>query len=255
MTETSFGKELKNKLLEGVQKLNNSVVSTLGPAGRTVLIKDQMGEIKVTKDGVTVAKSIEFTDASMNLGAQIIKEASQQTADNAGDGTTTSTVLAQHIFNEGMKQVEKGSNPIELYRGMQIGVKDIVNGKRDVIQLGNLDSKRDWGHAKDYVYGMWLMLQESYPDDFVLATGKTWTIREFIEKSFLYKDIQIHWTGEGLNEKGIDNDGNIRIIINPKYYRPCEVELLLGDPRKAEDILGWERSYDLRKLIEDMFES
>jgi len=135
------------------------------------------------------------------------------------------------------------------------GVKDIVNGKRDVIQLGNLDSKRDWGHAKDYVYGMWLMLQESYPDDFVLATGKTWTIREFIEKSFLYKDIQIHWTGEGLNEKGIDNDGNIRIIINPKYYRPCEVELLLGDPRKAEDILGWERSYDLHELIEDMFES
>ena len=135
------------------------------------------------------------------------------------------------------------------------GVKDIVNGKRDVIQLGNLDSKRDWGHAKDYVYGMWLMLQESYPDDFVLATGKTWTIRQFIEKSFSYKDIKISWSDKGLNEKGIDSNGNTRIIINPKYYRPCEVELLLGDPRKAEDTLGWKRDYELDELIKDMFES
>jgi chaperonin GroEL len=83
-------------------------------------------EHHITKDGVTVAKSIEFSDSSMNLGAQIIKEAAQQTADNAGDGTTTSTVLAQHIFNEGMKAVEQGANPIELYRGMQIAVKEIV---------------------------------------------------------------------------------------------------------------------------------
>ena len=109
------------------------------------------------------------------------------------------------------------------------GIKDIINGKKDVIQLGNLDSKRDWGHAKDYVYGMWLMLQQDKPDDFVLATGKTWTIREFIEKAFLYKNMQITWSGSGLNEKGITSDGKIRIIINPKYYN-LVMDLLLGDP-------------------------
>ena len=135
------------------------------------------------------------------------------------------------------------------------GIKDIINDKRDVIQLGNIDSKRDWGHAKDYVYGMWLMLQQDKPDDFVLATGKTWTIRQFIEKSFMYKGIQISWVGNGLNEKGVDNNGNTRIVINPKYYRPCEVDLLLGNPSKAENVLGWKRQYELEELIEDMFES
>tara|TARA_B100000674_G_C37896074_1_gene941393 strand:- start:508 stop:1527 length:1020 start_codon:yes stop_codon:yes gene_type:complete len=135
------------------------------------------------------------------------------------------------------------------------GVKDIINGKKDVIQLGNLDSKRDWGHAKDYVYGMWLMLQQNIPNDYVLATGKTWTIKQFIEKAFLYKSIKISWQGSGLQEKGIDEDGNVRIIVNPKYYRPCEVDLLLGDPKKAQNVLGWTRDYDLDKLIEDMFES
>ena len=124
------GKESREKLLQGVNELANAVKVTLGPRGRNVIIERE-GAPHITKDGVTVAKSIEFTDSTMNLGAQIIKEASQQTADNAGDGTTTSTVLAQHIFNEGMKQVEKGANPIELYRGMQIAVKDIVSNLVD----------------------------------------------------------------------------------------------------------------------------
>jgi len=126
------GKESREKLLKGVNELADAVKVTLGPRGRNVIIERE-GAPHITKDGVTVAKSIEFTDSSMNLGAQIIKEASQQTADNAGDGTTTSTVLAQHIFNEGMLQVERGSNPIELYRGMQIGVKEVVKNLIEVV--------------------------------------------------------------------------------------------------------------------------
>jgi len=124
--EIYHGKESREKLLKGVNELADAVKVTLGPRGRNVIIERE-GAPHITKDGVTVAKSVEFSDSTINLGAQIIKEASQQTADNAGDGTTTSTVLAQHIFNEGMKQVEKGCNPIELYRGMQIGVKDVVD--------------------------------------------------------------------------------------------------------------------------------
>jgi len=120
------GKESREKLLSGVNQLADAVKVTLGPRGRNVIIERE-GTPHITKDGVTVAKSIEFTDSTMNLGAQIIKEASQQTADNAGDGTTTSTVLAQHIFNEGMKAVDSGANPIELYRGMQLAVKDVVD--------------------------------------------------------------------------------------------------------------------------------
>jgi chaperonin GroEL len=124
--EIYHGKESREKLLKGVNELADAVKVTLGPRGRNVIIERE-GAPHITKDGVTVAKSIEFSDSTINLGAQIIKEASQQTADNAGDGTTTSTVLAQHIFNEGMKQVEKGANPIELYRGMQEGVKVVVD--------------------------------------------------------------------------------------------------------------------------------
>lgn len=119
------GEVSRKKLLEGVNELAESVKTTLGPRGRNVII--QTGATPhITKDGVTVAKSIEFSDNSKNIGAQVIKEAAQQTADNAGDGTTTSTVLAQYIFNEGMKYVEQGANPIELRRGMDAAVKEIV---------------------------------------------------------------------------------------------------------------------------------
>ena len=132
--EIFHGKESREKLLNGVNQLADAVKVTLGPRGRNVII-ERDGTPHITKDGVTVAKSIEFTDSAMNLGAQIIKEASQQTADNAGDGTTTSTVLAQHIFNEGMKAVEQGANPIELYRGMRLSVKEIIDNLTKNVSL------------------------------------------------------------------------------------------------------------------------
>ena len=135
------------------------------------------------------------------------------------------------------------------------GVKNILNGKQTCIELGNIDSQRDWGHAKDYVAGMWLMLQEDRPDDYVLASGKTHTIRSFIEKAFAFKGIKIEWSGEGLSEVGKDAvDGTTRVKINPKYFRPCEVDFLLGDSSKARRQLGWTFEYDtLEKLIEEMF--
>lgn len=135
------------------------------------------------------------------------------------------------------------------------GIKDILTEKKALIELGNIDSKRDWGHTWDYVNGMWLMLQHDKPDDFVLATGKTYSVRTFIEKAFAYKKIIITWVGNGLDEVGIDQNGITRIKMNPKFYRPCEVELLLGNPEKAEKILGWKRDYDtLDKLIVEMFQ-
>ena len=136
------------------------------------------------------------------------------------------------------------------------GVNDIVNNKKDCIYLGNIYSKRDWGHAEDYVEGMWRMLQTDNPKDYVLATGKTYTVKDFIERSFLYKGLQLTWTGEGVNEVGVDQNGTTRVKISEKFYRPCEVDLLLGDATPAEQELGWSRKFDtLDKLIEDMFEN
>lgn len=135
------------------------------------------------------------------------------------------------------------------------GIKNILNGTQECIELGNIDSQRDWGHAKDYVLGMWLMLQQDRPDDYVLASGKTHTIRSFIEKAFAFKGIAIEWSGDGLSEVGKDAaDGTTRIKINPKYFRPCEVDFLLGDSSKARERIGWTFEYDtLEKLIEEMF--
>ena len=133
-------------------------------------------------------------------------------------------------------------------------IKEIQEGKREYMELGNIDSLRDWGHSKDYVRGMWLMLQQDTPDDYVLATGKTTSVREFIEKCFEYIGDKISWEGTDLDEVGRDKNGIIRVKISPKYFRPCEVEYLLGDPSKAEKKLGWSREYDtLDKLIKDMF--
>ena len=134
------------------------------------------------------------------------------------------------------------------------GVKAIEAGKEVLIRLGNLNSKRDWGHAKDYVRGMWLILQQDVPEDFVLATGKTYTVREFVERAFKYKGYKITWKGEEEGETGIDHNGIVRVKVNVKYYRPCEVDVLLGDPSKAKRKLGWKREYDnLDKLMDDMF--
>jgi len=133
MTETSFGTELKNKLLEGVQKLNNSVASTLGPAGRTVLIKDGTGEIKVTKDGVTVAKAFqELEDQTESIGAELAKKVSIKSANEVGDGTTTSTVLATAILEEGIKQINDGSNPVSIKKGIDEAVAIVVSKLKEM---------------------------------------------------------------------------------------------------------------------------
>jgi len=133
MTETSFGTELKNKLLEGVQKLNNSVASTLGPAGRTVLIKEQNGEVKVTKDGVTVAKAFkELEDQVESLGAELAKKVSIKSANEVGDGTTTSTVLATAILEEGIKQINDGSNPVNIKKGIDEAVSTVVSKLKEM---------------------------------------------------------------------------------------------------------------------------
>ena len=143
--------------------------------------------------------------------------------------------------------------PTFVTRKITIGLGNILKGKQDCIYLGNIDSKRDWGHAKDYVYGMWLMLQQNEPDDFVLATGNQYSIRTFIEKAFKLKGINIKWKGKGINEIGYcDKTQNEYIKINPKYFRPSEVETLLGDPSKATYKLNWSITYDIDKLIEDM---
>lgn len=123
------------------------------------------------------------------------------------------------------------------------------------IKLGNLNAKRDWGYAKDYVYGMWLMLQQEKPDDFILATGESHSIKEFVEESCKYIGINIEWIDDGINEKGIEkNSGSVIIEIDPKYFRPSEVDLLLGDPTKAKNILGWEAKTKFKDLIKIMME-
>ena len=131
----------------------------------------------------------------------------------------------------------------------------IYRKKQDVLFIGNLDAKRDWGHAKDYVEGMWKIIQHEKPDDFVLATSKAYSVREFITKAFRMIDIDIIWIGKGLNEQGIDSKNNkVLIKVDNSYYRPNEVGFLLGDYTKAKEILGWEPKIDLDKLIEEMFE-
>lgn len=155
------------------------------------------------------------------------------------------------LFNHESKRRVENFVTMKIVRG----IKNILDGKQECIELGNIDSQRDWGHAKDYVYGMWLMLQQDRPDDYVLASGKTQTIRSFIEKAFAFKGITIEWSGEGMDEIGKDaQDGATRVKISPKYFRPCEVEFLLGDSSKAREKLGWTFEYDtLEKLIEEMF--
>ncbi|NEN25147.1 GDP-mannose 4,6-dehydratase [Cryomorpha ignava] len=133
------------------------------------------------------------------------------------------------------------------------GVARIKLGLQKNIFMGNIDSQRDWGHARDYVEGMWRILQQDEPDDFVLATGKTKTVRYFIERAFAEVDIEIEWKGKAEDEKGIDKKtGNVLVEIDPKYYRPTEVELLLGNPAKAKEKLGWEPTCTVDELISEM---
>tara|TARA_Y100000589_G_scaffold227281_1_gene214749 strand:+ start:115 stop:1122 length:1008 start_codon:yes stop_codon:yes gene_type:complete len=133
------------------------------------------------------------------------------------------------------------------------GLSRISTGEQDVLSLGNLDARRDWGHAKDFVRAMWLMLQQDQPDDYVIATGEQHSVREFVEKSADYFGMKIEWMGEGLNEVGYDwNTKRPVIKVDPKYFRPAEVESLLGDATKAKEKLGWEPEISFTQLIEDM---
>lgn len=130
---------------------------------------------------------------------------------------------------------------------------EISVGLADVLTLGNMDSLRDWGYAKDYVEGMWRMLQQEEPEDFVLATGKMYTVRDFVTRAAKHIDIDIVWKGEGVDEKGYDaKTGKLIVKVDPKYFRPAEVELLVGDPTKAKEKLGWEASVDIDELVEIM---
>lgn len=130
------------------------------------------------------------------------------------------------------------------------GVARIKSGLFDKIVLGNIDAKRDWGFAKEYVEAMWLMLQQEVADDYVIATGKTYTIREFVELAFKVVDIDIVWEGEGVDTRGVDRKLNkIVVDVSPEFYRPAEVELLLGNPEKARKNLGWEAKTSLSELV------
>ena len=152
-------------------------------------------------------------------------------------------------------------------------VSKIALGLQDKLYLGNLDAKRDWGHAKDYVRMMWMILQADEPEDWVIATGQTTAVRDFVKMAFQYVGIELEFKGEGVNEKGaiasinnarlqelgIDNItlkvGQEVLAVDPKYFRPTEVDLLLGDPTKAETKLGWSREYQLKELVDDMMAS
>ncbi len=132
-------------------------------------------------------------------------------------------------------------------------VAAIERGLQDRLRLGNLNARRDWGHARDYVEGMWRILQEETPDDYVLATGETHTVREFVEHAFKAVDKQIEWKGDGVDEIGIDRKtGNCLIEIDPRYFRPNEVDFLLGDASKAHDRLGWQHTTGFDSLVAEM---
>ena len=133
------------------------------------------------------------------------------------------------------------------------GLSRISNGLQDCLYLGNLDAKRDWGHAKDYVEAMWLMLQQDEPDDYVIATGEQYSVKDFVEEAAPYFGMNIVWLNEGLDTVGYDrNSKKIVIRVDPKYFRPAEVETLLGDASKAKEKLGWEPKISFKQLVEDM---
>lgn len=141
-------------------------------------------------------------------------------------------------------------------RKITMSLAEIAAGKREVLKLGNLDAKRDWGYAKEYVEAMWLMLQQETAEDFVIATGKTYTVRDFVERAAKHVGFDIQWEGTGIDEKGIDkNTGKTIIEISPKYFRPAEVDLLIGNATKAKEKLGWETKVDLDELVEIMMKN
>lgn len=153
------------------------------------------------------------------------------------------------LFNHGSPR----RGPTFVTRKITIALGRILRGEQEKLVLGNLDAKRDWGHAKDYVRGMWLILQAEKPDDYVLATNECHTVREFVEKTFALKGIEIVWQGSGTDEVGVDSKtGSVLIEVSPKYFRPAEVDLLLGDSTKARTELGWEPQYSFDDLVREM---
>ena len=145
--------------------------------------------------------------------------------------------------------------PTFVTRKITRGLNMILKGERDSLVMGNLDAKRDWGHANDYVEGMWRILQADKPEDYVLSTNEFHSVREFIEKSFALKGFNIKWKGTGINEIGYDkNSGRELIFVSEKYFRPAEVEELLGDSTKARTELGWEPKYSFDELVKEMVE-
>ncbi len=141
-------------------------------------------------------------------------------------------------------------------RKISVAVSKIMTGKQEKLLLGNMDAKRDWGYAPEYVEGMWRILQHDKPDDFVLATNETHTVREFVEESFAVLGEEIVWKGEGVDEKGfLKSNGKEVVAINPRYFRPTEVELLIGDCSKAKEILGWQPKVTFKELVRIMVEA
>ena len=135
-------------------------------------------------------------------------------------------------------------------------VARIKQGVQEYMELGNMDSKRDWGHSKDYVRAMWLMLQQETPDDYVIATNETRTVREFVETAFAHVGIQVKWQGEGVDEVGINaENGQVIVKVNKKFFRPAEVDVLLGNPAKAEEKLGWIREIPFAELVTRMVDN
>jgi len=128
-------------------------------------------------------------------------------------------------------------------------------GKQKKLVLGNLDVKRDWGYAKDYVNAMYLILQQDKPDDYVISTGKSYSVKEFVELTCNYAEIDIFWQGEGINTKGVDKNGNVIVEVSKEYYRPTEVNFLLGDSTKARQVLHWKETVDFKELVKIMFKA
>ena len=141
-------------------------------------------------------------------------------------------------------------------RKISRAVVAIHHGVQKTLYIGNLSAQRDWGHARDYIEGMWRILQQPEPDDYVLATGESHSIREFVELAFAYVDRTIEWRGKGLDEVGIDAcSGEVLVGIDPRYFRPTEVDLLLGDPSKARHVLGWMHTVAFPELVAEMVRS
>lgn len=141
-------------------------------------------------------------------------------------------------------------------RKITTNLAEVSVGLRDTLKLGNMDAERDWGYAKEYVEGMWMMLQQEKAEDYVLATGKKYTVRDFVEKAAKHVGYDIVWKGEGVEEKGYDKEtGKLVVEVDPKYFRPAEVELLVGDPSKAKAELGWEAKIDLDEMVEIMMKN